>query len=81
MACLIYRKHPVIQTLKQLYTKPSAMEIALVELEEAKRQHLAHLSAAEYHIALANCYDDRVDRLKQYIGVKPAPVKRNPIDH
>lgn len=65
----------LIQYIKQLYTKPPAMTLAVVELEEAKRQLLLQRSAAEYHAKLAQYYEDKIERLKTYVGVEKKPIK------
>ena len=53
-----------------LFRKPTAMELAVRHLEEAKRLALQEQSAAAYHSKLSEYYEDTVDRLTAYIGCK-----------
>lgn len=59
---LFYKLHDL------LFRKPSAMELAVRHLEEAKRLALEQQSAASYHAKLAEYYEETVDRLTEYIG-------------
>ncbi len=59
---LFYKLHDL------LFRKPSAMEMAVRHLEEAKRLALEQQSAASYHTKLAEYYEETVDRLTEYIG-------------
>jgi hypothetical protein len=47
------------------FTLPSADVIALIELEDAKRQLLAALTAQEYAAAMVDYNAKRVSRLEQ----------------
>ena len=47
------------------FEKPSADVLALIELEEARRQLLASLSAQEYAVAMVAYNTNRVRRLEQ----------------
>lgn len=57
----------MIKELAQTFRKPSAILIAQRDLEEAKRQALAHRSAAEYHSKLSDYHDGVIKRLTAYI--------------
>lgn len=58
----------ITKTTKGIFQKPSALAIAVQELEEAKRQELVYVSAAEYHAKLAEFYKAKIDRLNTYIS-------------
>ena len=60
----------MIRTIKKMFQKPSAMALAVQELEDSQRNFLAQMSAAEYHTHLAVYYDEKIERLKNYIGVE-----------
>lgn len=49
----------------QIFTMPSAVECAQAELEDAKRQLLAALSASEYATKIAQYHQVRVTRLER----------------
>ena len=59
---LFYKLHDL------LFRKPSAMELAVRHLEEAKRLALEQQSAASYHAKLAEYYEETVDRLTEYVS-------------
>ena len=58
----------LLDYLKGFFQKPSDTQLAVEELQEAKRNYLAHLSAAEYHQKLAEYYSDKSSRLAVYIN-------------
>ena len=53
--------------LKSLYLKPTALEIAVRDLEQAKRDYLTAMQHAEYYAAQAGYNDGLVSRLSNYI--------------
>jgi hypothetical protein len=59
--------------IKKAFEKPRAMALAVQELDEAERQLLAQLSAAEYHNQLAVYYRNKVKRLREYVGASDIP--------
>jgi hypothetical protein len=60
---------PMFKKIKKMFEKPSATQLAFQELEEAERQMMAQLSAAEYHAQLAAYYRNKVTRLRAYVGM------------
>jgi hypothetical protein len=54
---------------KNLFKKPPATLVAMDNLEEARRQFLAHQSAAEYHAKLAEYHQVVIKRLEQYLNL------------
>lgn len=53
--------------IMKIFEKPSATVLAVKELEEAKRQLLAAMSARDYAIAMVSYNEDRVERLSNYL--------------
>jgi hypothetical protein len=53
--------------LKELWRLPSAKEMAVKELEEAKRRFLDAQSAMEYTRRMSDYHADRIKRLTIYI--------------
>jgi len=53
--------------LKELWRLPSAKEMAVKELEEAKRRFLDAQSAMEYAKRMSDYHADRVKRLTIYL--------------
>jgi len=53
--------------LKELWRLPSAKEMAVKELEEAKRRFLDAQSAMEYTKRMSDYHADRIKRLTIYI--------------
>jgi len=49
---------------------PTATELAVRELEEAKRDMLEAQSAAEYAKHMVAYHNDRITRLTDYLGAK-----------
>lgn len=50
--------------------KPSAQELAIADLESAKRMYLAETASAKYHTKMAEYYSETITRLTAYIGKK-----------
>lgn len=61
----------MFEKLIQSLRKPSARTLALIELEDAQRQHLAAQSGAEYATRLAEYHLDRIKRLTAYLKESP----------
>lgn len=57
----------MIKQIIAMFRKPTALEIAVRDLEEAKRAYLSAMQHAEYYTALANYNDGLVLRLSNYI--------------
>lgn len=60
----------ITNLVKKILKTPSAMELAEVELEDAKRQLLNAQSATEYAARMAMYHSDRIKRLSAYIKQK-----------
>jgi hypothetical protein len=56
-----------MKKLLELFRTPSPKMLAQRELEDAQRQHLNALSAAEYATRLSQYHADRIKRLSAYI--------------
>jgi uncharacterized membrane protein YqjE len=61
----------LIKTLKNMFRTPSALELAQIELEEAKRELLNAQSATEYAARMAAYHGDRIKRLTIYVNGQP----------
>lgn len=53
--------------IKRLFSQPTADELAVRDLAEAKRQQLAVLAAREHYIKVAECLEIRIERLEAYV--------------
>jgi predicted NAD/FAD-binding protein len=62
----------VTNIIKELWVHltrtPSAEELAMRELDEAKRQHLQMLTALDYSKRMVDYHQDRIKRLTAYIA-------------
>jgi hypothetical protein len=47
---------------------PSAQSLAIIELEQAKREHLQMLTAQDYSRKMVEYHADRIKRLTAYIA-------------
>ena len=56
--------------VNKIFRTPSALELAQIELEEAKRQLLNAQSATEYAARMAAYHGDRIKRLTAYVTQK-----------
>lgn len=56
--------------MRNPFKKPTAQELAAQALEDAQRQHLMHVSQAEYHTHMAAYYEQMVRRLEAYTTPK-----------
>lgn len=54
--------------LRALFRKPAALEIAVTDLEQAKRDYLAAMQHAEYYAAQASYCDGLISRLGAYVA-------------
>lgn len=57
----------IINAIKNLLRPKSDLQLALEELEDAKRHRLQAHSAAEYARAMGAYHTDRIKRLEAYI--------------
>lgn len=57
----------MIEQIRALFRKPTALEIAVRDLEQARRDYLAAMQHAEYYAALANYNDGLIARLSNYV--------------
>jgi predicted outer membrane protein len=62
----------VINIVKEMWIAmtrtPSAEELAMRELDDAKRQHLQMLTALDYSKRMVDYHQDRIKRLTAYIA-------------
>ena len=60
-----------MEKIKQLWVlvthRPKAKDLAVKELEDAKRGYLVHKTQAEYYTVLYNFEMQRIKRLEQYL--------------
>lgn len=56
-----------ITSLSRLWKKPTALEIAVADLEQAKRDYLVAMQHAEYYAAQASYNDGLIARLSNYL--------------
>lgn len=56
-----------ITSLSRLWKKPTALEIAVADLEQAKRDYLTAMQHAEYYAAQASYNDGLIARLSNYL--------------
>ena len=56
-----------MKLLKKIFCLPSAEQLALRELEDAKRELLQSQTAADYAINVSNYHQERITRLTQYL--------------
>ena len=57
----------MIKRILALFRKPTALEIAVRDLEQAKRDYLAAMQHAEFYAAQASYNDGLISRLGNYI--------------
>jgi len=53
--------------LMSLLRKPTALQIAVNDLEEAKRDYLKAIAAAEFYAAQAQYHDGLINRVTNYL--------------
>lgn len=56
-----------MNSIKNMFRAPSALELAAKELAEAQRQLLAALSAKEYATQMSEYHSQRIERLETYL--------------
>jgi hypothetical protein len=54
--------------MAKVFRTPSADELAVIELEEAKRQLLATQTALDYSRRMVDYHQDRIKRLTAYVA-------------
>ena len=59
--------NPIYSSLLKALKTPTAVEIAVRELEEARRQLLRAQSSAEYATRISAYHQDRIKRLSAYL--------------
>jgi len=57
----------MFEKILRLWRKPTSLEIAVRDLEQAKRDYLSAMQHAEYYASLANYNDGLVLRLSNYV--------------
>jgi hypothetical protein len=65
--------------LLRILAKPTALEIAARELEQAKRDLLTHSALREYYMALEEMLGVRIARLEQAVHDLAAPTPQPPV--
>jgi len=60
----------MLDQIKQVFTTPTADELAKREYDEARRELLVSQSAAEYHNSMIEYHIKRLLRLKEILGDK-----------
>ena len=61
-------KNKFITIMQSIFRTPSADELAVVELEEAKRQLLQMQTALDYSKRMVDYHSDRIKRLTAYVA-------------
>jgi len=56
-----------ITELSRLWKKPTALEIAVHDLEQAKRDYLVAMQHSEYYASIAQYNDGLISRLGNYV--------------
>jgi hypothetical protein len=54
--------------MQSIFKTPSADELAVIELEDAKRQLLAMQTALDYSKRMVDYHSDRIKRLTAYVA-------------
>jgi len=57
----------MIKRIVALFRKPTALEIAVRDLEQAKRDYLSAMQHAEYYATIAQYNDGLISRLGNYV--------------
>lgn len=57
----------MFEKILRLWRKPTSLEIAVRDLEQAKRDYLAAMQHAEYYAAQASYNDGLISRLSNYV--------------
>lgn len=57
----------MIKRLIAMFRKPTALEIAVRDLEQAKRDYLSAMQHAEYYASIAQYNDGLISRLGNYV--------------
>lgn len=58
----------MIDAIKRLFRKPTAMEIAVRDLDEHRRMLLAEHARAEYSAKIVEYHNAAIKRLSAYVG-------------
>lgn len=53
--------------MKSIFQTPTAVELAVIELAEAKRELLSSQTALDYSKHMVNYHTDRIIRLSEYV--------------
>jgi hypothetical protein len=60
--------HKLRTAANAVFHIPSAQSLAIIELEQAKREHLQMLTAQDYSRKMVEYHADRIKRLTAYIA-------------
>lgn len=66
--------------LKNPLKKPSAIEMATEELEQAEKSLLGAQAAAEYAMSMCQYHEARIKRLKAYLGSDQTPNQQPTVE-
>lgn len=58
----------MLNFIRSMFRKPTALQIASRDLEDARRNCLAAMQHAEYYAALAQYNDGMIERLSIYVS-------------
>lgn len=61
-------KDKIVNFMQSIFRTPSADELAVIELEEAKRQLLQMQTALDYSKRMVDYHSDRIKRLTAYVA-------------
>jgi len=64
--------------LSSLFRRPSALQLAVKEIEDARRELLAASSGAEYAQAMCSYHEARISRLRNVIRDLGEEAETNP---
>ncbi len=59
-----------MKELKHLFVKPTALEVAASELDQAELALLEHQSAQEFSQAMVGYQENRIKRLRAYLKAR-----------
>lgn len=60
----------IMKEIRGLFVKPTPLEVAASELDQAELALLEHLSAAEFSQAMVGYQENRIKRLRAYLKAR-----------
>jgi len=67
-------KELTMTTLAEMFNRMPLAKLVEEQLYDAQRQLLDHAAAAEHHLALADMYQNRVQRLQRFNVLEPSAL-------